>query len=64
MNEASALTSGYEKATYGALESGVTRALTEGMSYGSTLQAVNAAPPTVEDGRMLLTGPEPDAAAE
>ena len=55
MNEASALTSGYEKATYGALESGVTRALTEGTSYGATLQAVNAAPPSVEDGRMLLT---------
>ena len=55
MNEASALTSGYEKATYGALESGVTRALSEGTSYGATLQAVNAAPPSVEDGRMLLT---------
>jgi hypothetical protein len=55
MNEASALTSGYEKATYGTLESGVTRALTDGTSYGATLQAVNAAPPAVEDGRMLLT---------
>jgi predicted molibdopterin-dependent oxidoreductase YjgC len=55
MNEASALVSGYEKATYGTLESGVTRALTDGASYGATLQAVSAAPPAVENGRLLLT---------
>jgi predicted molibdopterin-dependent oxidoreductase YjgC len=55
MNEASALTSGYEKATYGSLESGVTRALSEGTSYSATLQAIDATPPAVEDGRMLLT---------
>jgi predicted molibdopterin-dependent oxidoreductase YjgC len=55
MNELSALTSGYEQATYDALESGVTRALSEGTSYGATLQAVDATLPAVEDGRLLLT---------
>jgi predicted molibdopterin-dependent oxidoreductase YjgC len=55
MNEASALVSGYEKATYKTIESGVTRALNEGASYGATLQAVDATLPAVDDGRLLLT---------